>query len=261
MNFLSICLIVKNEEKYLPEWLEFHLLQGVDHFYIYDNDPSNPATKAICDKYKEVTYIPFVGKVAQLNAYHHYLGIFGKQSKWTAFIDADEFLYTTEYSIKAKLQYLNASALAVHWYLFGSNGEKEYRDELVIRRFTRRQNDVNPHVKSIVRNEKVISVGKDSHSFDLIDQAVDEHGKELTKHYALHFNGTCDTIRINHYHCKSYNEAKERWQTPRADTGGMRNKDFDEHFTAHDRNDVEDTSATFYADTIKIRLKERFGEA
>jgi len=258
MHYLSVCAIVKGEEKYIAEWLEFHLLQGVDHFYIYDNDPRSPRLKVILDKYKEVTYIPYEGQRAQLNAYQHYLEHFLKQSKWTAFIDVDEFLYSTEYSIKAKLQYCNGGALAVHWYLYGSNGRTHWTDDLVISRFQLREGKVNPHVKSIVNHEHVVSVGRDPHSFILAKEAMEEKGNELTPHYSLHFGGTADIIRINHYHTKSLEEAKERWSIPRADTGTMRNTDFEEHFKSHDTNDVHDDSANFYADTIRMRLEERF---
>ncbi len=36
--FLSICVIVKDEGRYLPEWILYHLLVGVQHIFIYDND-------------------------------------------------------------------------------------------------------------------------------------------------------------------------------------------------------------------------------
>jgi hypothetical protein len=34
-KFTSI-MWVKDECKYIPEWIEFHLIQGVDHFILYD---------------------------------------------------------------------------------------------------------------------------------------------------------------------------------------------------------------------------------
>src|SRR5437016_521510 len=34
---LSICTIFKNEAPYLKEWIEYHKLVGVDHFYLYNN--------------------------------------------------------------------------------------------------------------------------------------------------------------------------------------------------------------------------------
>ena len=34
---LSICAFFKNEARYLKEWIEYHRLIGVDHFYLYNN--------------------------------------------------------------------------------------------------------------------------------------------------------------------------------------------------------------------------------
>ena len=35
---ISICAIFKNEAPFLKEWLEFHLMLGIDHFYLYNNN-------------------------------------------------------------------------------------------------------------------------------------------------------------------------------------------------------------------------------
>ncbi len=43
---LSICAIFKNEAKFLKEWIEYHRLAGVDHFYLYDNGST--------DRFKEI---------------------------------------------------------------------------------------------------------------------------------------------------------------------------------------------------------------
>ena len=34
---VAICAIFKNEEPYIKEWIEFHKIVGVDHFYLYNN--------------------------------------------------------------------------------------------------------------------------------------------------------------------------------------------------------------------------------
>ena len=38
MDYLSLCLICKDENDYLAEWLDYHILAGVERFYIYDDD-------------------------------------------------------------------------------------------------------------------------------------------------------------------------------------------------------------------------------
>ena len=43
---LSLCLIFKNEAPFLKEWIDYHTIVGVDHFYLYNNNSD--------DNYKEV---------------------------------------------------------------------------------------------------------------------------------------------------------------------------------------------------------------
>ena len=44
LHDLAVVAILKNEGAYLKEWLDYHLLAGVNHFYLYDNDsPDNQA--------------------------------------------------------------------------------------------------------------------------------------------------------------------------------------------------------------------------
>ena len=39
--FISVACIIKNEGPYLKEWIEYHKLIGVEHFYVYDNESSD----------------------------------------------------------------------------------------------------------------------------------------------------------------------------------------------------------------------------
>ena len=38
---LAIVAIFKDEAPYLREWLDYHLLAGVEHFYLYSNESSD----------------------------------------------------------------------------------------------------------------------------------------------------------------------------------------------------------------------------
>src|SRR4029079_6813486 len=49
--YLSVVAIVKNEVRYLEEWLDFHCLVGCSHFYIYDNG-STDGTADLLRKYE-----------------------------------------------------------------------------------------------------------------------------------------------------------------------------------------------------------------
>lgn len=71
-QYLSLCAIVKNEAPYLPEWIEFYKLVGVEKFYIYDNESSDN-TKEVLKPYidaGDVVYTYQPGQAQQVVAYN-----------------------------------------------------------------------------------------------------------------------------------------------------------------------------------------------
>lgn len=80
---------MKNEKPYLKEWLEYHLLQGVEQFYLCDNG-STDGTDAYLEPYVAkgvITYIPLPGVDKQAECYEKSLpGTAGKQSGWLLLI-------------------------------------------------------------------------------------------------------------------------------------------------------------------------------
>lgn len=280
--FLSICAIVRNEAPYIAEWIEFHKLQGVQHFYIYHNvdgledqetsDALKPYLPNTTAEESLVTAIIWPNKPGQMTAYQNCLDIYGKESEWIVFIDVDEFLWSPEefedYGARAITRLTVADQLrtwsddediaivAPHWVLFGSNNHKEKTDGLVIERFTKRSRDVNPHCKSIVRPEFCTGVGQNPHTFRCLPgkRIVDERGNFLPNEYAVLDGGTTDILRINHYVTKSYQEFIERRKNPTPDTGRMI-EDLEEFFREHDQNEETDTRLRdLYADKIKEAL-------
>ncbi|MBR0060514.1 MAG: glycosyltransferase family 92 protein, partial [Selenomonadaceae bacterium] len=92
---LSIVAILKNEAPYLREWLDYHLMAGVDHFYLYDNESTDNQAE-VAAPYVEagiVDYIPVPGEVMQTPVYNDAVNRFKFQSRYMAFIDCDEFIY------------------------------------------------------------------------------------------------------------------------------------------------------------------------
>ncbi len=106
-NF-SVCAVFKNEAPYLKEWIEYHQLIGVDHFFLYDNGSVDGFRKVLSPylKKKIVTLIHWpdhLGPLAsgdatwplstQLSAYENALKWASlNKTKWLLFLDIDEFL-------------------------------------------------------------------------------------------------------------------------------------------------------------------------
>lgn len=248
MKNLAVCTIVKNEGLYIEEWLEFHLLQGVEHFFIYDNESSDglPTILAPYIRAELVTYKLWPGTAQQMKTFAHCIENYRDFAKWMAFIDVDEFLYTdgSAGSVMDFLSMVAAPGLAVRWYLFGSSGELVYRPELVIRRFTHRCPTPNKHVKSIVQPAEVERVGNDPHYFYFKNggRAVDENGVMLPEIYSVMEGGTAEKIAVNHYYTKSLEEAMIRWKEVRVSSGAVRPERMAE-FEKFDFNEIQDLKA------------------
>src|SRR5690348_7730635 len=110
---LSVCALFKNEAKYLKEWIEYHLLAGVDHFYLYNLDSTDDYIKVLRPyiEKKQVTLVfwhDFIGEQDEENLFIWALGTqipayenaarfrAIKETKWLVFLDVDEFLVSPQ---------------------------------------------------------------------------------------------------------------------------------------------------------------------
>ena len=96
-HYLAACAIARDESAYLPEWVAYHVVVGFSHFTIYDNGSTIPVRKVLRGEVDRglVRVIDFPGRAwpsLQLDAYNNYLSWARNLSKWTAFIDIDEFI-------------------------------------------------------------------------------------------------------------------------------------------------------------------------
>lgn len=243
MNYFSICAVVKNEQRYLSEWIKYHRIVGCERFYLYLNEGLEFEHYNVPTRYeKDIDLIRWPGMIQQPASYQHCLERFRDESRWIAFIDVDEFLVPHNFSDMPALlkNYEAFAAVAFHWYLFGSNGHQKYQPIPVVERFTRRQNRVNPHLKCIVNPKRTLRYHT-PHSFITAGGTVDESGYNIGNN-PLHNAGTCNVCQINHYVTKSIEECYERRSRPRADNGENR-PDIEAFLRDHDFNEVADLTA------------------
>ena len=60
-HYLAAMVRVKDEARFLPEWIAHHLNLGVEHFYVYDNG-STDGTKEVLAPFVDsgvATYVPW----------------------------------------------------------------------------------------------------------------------------------------------------------------------------------------------------------
>ena len=91
---LSVCIvaIVKNEERQIEGFIEYHLRQGVQAIIVHDNNSSDN-TISLSQKYKKVIVFDWPWPHTQQEAYIHGNVYIRGVCIWSILIDADEFIF------------------------------------------------------------------------------------------------------------------------------------------------------------------------
>ena len=256
---LAAVAIMKNEAPYVKEWLDYHLLAGVKHFFIYNNGSPDNQSEVI-QPYIDaglVTYIDYPGQARQYEAYNAAVRDYKFFCRYMAFIDGDEFIFPKNYKsiVDVTDEVLadkpNAAALCANWRFYGSNHQEKFEDRDLTERFTRCSNGADKHVKSIA-NPRRIDFFFNPH-FAIYFQpyfAVNERGGEV--HDAFNEPATADKIVINHYYMKSREEFEGKFQRGTADA--KYNVYTSEMFSHEKYNEVFDDSILKYRDARKNLL-------
>ncbi|MEN9802444.1 MAG: hypothetical protein RLZ37_1569 [Actinomycetota bacterium] len=227
----GVCAVFKDESRHLEEWLEFHRLMGVEHFFLY-NDHSTDGFMTVLQPWidkGQVTLRPSKSR-EQKAIYNHCLRHGAARCRWIAFIDLDEFLFSPEAVPlpEAMERYSTVPAVFVHWILFGSGGHVHAPQGGTVDSYTKSMgldasiSDDFVHGKIGPRSEYVTGCARDGKS--IVDpRAVIEMGVHLP--YILKWGSTvtetlgkphprspagtpftCDILRINHYWSRSVEE-------------------------------------------------------
>ena len=102
-NKIIMSTLVKNEDKYIIQWIKYHMFLGIEAFIIYDNSTDNYSLGKLLEEYIhkniviliEWRYPYFIGGISDMYAQptqlNHSLYAF-KNSKYIGFMDIDEYL-------------------------------------------------------------------------------------------------------------------------------------------------------------------------
>uniref|UniRef100_UPI004056B305 glycosyltransferase family 92 protein n=1 Tax=Acetatifactor sp. TaxID=1872090 RepID=UPI004056B305 len=224
--YLSVVCIIKNEARYIKEWLTYYKIMEVDHVYLFNNGSTDNIREVLSEEIKEgyVTLIDFTGPNAQLPVYRLSAKALKNSCRWVAYIDADEFVLPTEGTLQEYLrQKEEYSGIGINWIVFGPGGHKERPEGLVTENylytFEDADNLLNLRIKSIVNPKQVYDVSSPHYCILKHGKyAVDENGEEIsTKWMYVSGSGAAFTdknrtqhIRINHYWTKSEQDLREK---------------------------------------------------
>ena len=227
---LAIVLIVRDAAARLEEWIDFHLLAGVEHIFVYDDLSTDDTAEVLAPHVARgtVTVVPWHVDVTdgstgrwmsqQILAYAHAIQTFGSGWRHMAFIDDDEFLVPTgEHDLPTVLARLgNPSNLSLPWHMFGFNGHQVPPPGTTVENYTRRSlfflDKRVLNFKCIVDPTKVTRVN--IHAFETVDlggrttntlgRLADEKGRRSFGFL------TSEGIQLNHYFTRSRAELLQK---------------------------------------------------
>jgi hypothetical protein len=231
----NVCLvaILKDEEPFLDEWIIYHKLIGIEHFYLYDDNPKFPLQEFLSPYKDFITVINwygldefYAGKTNQIKAYRHAHENYAKKYEWVTFLDGDEFIVVRkdETIIDFLKKFEGFSGVSLTWHNFGHNGYFENPSGLITSSLTRRKLFPDIYPKLIVRSS-LIAVIENCHKIRMKHGLIVDANKK--GYSSLPYPGKTADAHINHYQCRSFQNWMER--VKRGDVNFTTNNSSDVH--------------------------------
>jgi hypothetical protein len=221
--YLAIYTRFRDEARWLREWIEYHRMVGVQHFFMIDHlSIDNPLE--VLQPYIEqgiLTYTRFEEELpAPGTSVRRHIEPFLRMNRialdwaknrcdWLAVIDSDEYLVPVAGENMRDLlhRYEDYPALAVNWQMFGTAGrEKIPEGRLLCESLTwraPRDYHQNKHVKLIIRPAQTVSMGIHTGRFKLGGNPVDTNKEPVEGNFNPRI--PTDVLRLHHYFLRDRN--------------------------------------------------------
>lgn len=212
---LSICALFRNEARFLKEWIEYHRIVGVEHFYLFnhlsEDDWQEVLAPYIDEGIVEVEEWPYLFRThvewildVQTKAYGKIASLKKEESKWIAFIDTDEFIVPVCCDDLREIlqEYEEFAGLHINWQIYGTSDVDEIpEDQTMIGTLLRKAEESyreNRYIKTISQ-PKYIEQIKDAHFPIYLPgfEAITENGQ--SRNWQQTSRVSIEKIRINHY--------------------------------------------------------------
>ena len=167
-----LCLIIKNENIYLRQFIDYYFEIGVNKIIILDNNDLNNGEilEEVINDYIVNGFVEIIDirgkKKYQIKGYTDVYNKYQKNYDWLMFFDIDEYLMIPKYKniheFLNENKYYNYDIIHVSWVYFDDNELIFYDNRTLLKRFIRPRhfisksfNAMNIHIKSILRNELI----------------------------------------------------------------------------------------------------------
>jgi len=205
--YASLCCIIRNEARYLEEWIEYSRMIGVEHFYLYDH-ASSDNTSAVLSGYISAGIVTlhqweFPG-YPQREAHSHCTHRYAHATTWLGLMDVDEFIVPVRAQTLVPLLHFfdqEPIVLRLQAAMFGTSGHVLRPVGLVVENYVMRnvstQWPINPQHKVWFRPGSGLIMLPSIHAVDVFSDGVTH--LDVHEHDAYY----------NHYRTKSHADHKD----------------------------------------------------
>jgi hypothetical protein len=270
---LAIAAPVRSEAPYLLEWIAFHRALGIRAFVLGDNggDDGTPELLRELHTHGIIIRLDWLGqKYFHLDFYLQAIAVAKLFAKGLFLIDVDEFLHPLDDAASvvelahAWLDDPTVGAVAINWAVYGSSGQQERQNGLVIERFVRRapqDHPLNRHVKTFVRVDRCAGPCATPHAVALTSgRYIDSRGQDVEWDQSRVPVGVTSRVewhrlRVDHFVLKSRAEfegkrARGSATGPRTEQERART----DYFAAHDRNETMDPMPEALVERTRVEM-------
>lgn len=215
--YFCLTTIIKNEHKFLDEWIQYHINLGINKIFIFE-DINSKSHKDICDKYDNVElnsvkifYEDDIQYISQITTFKKILKFVDYQYiyDWCFYLDIDEFITfeNNDDSLeKIFTLYNDYDFVQLQWMNYNANNHI-YSLDNVIESYTEKCWFLQESIKNHSRNKLAIHIK----NYKNIMNNVFNHHHAKYNYCKTNFDRNKDTlcykkIYIRHYITKSFED-------------------------------------------------------
>ncbi len=218
-----ICGIFKDEAPFLKEWIEYHKMIGIKHFYLYNNNSTDNYKEVLAQYIKNglVTLTEWPYDQGQISSCKDFYENYRNDTQWYIFLDMDEFIVPKngknlkEWLQSSKLE--KYPAISIYWKMFGSSGLlKHDYNKLVIEQYTNSWKGYDKFPKVLVNADyefkkfelatlhvSTLSAKKMGITFTI--KPIDMYGQFVNNFFMKYdYPEEKSSIQLNHYWSKAW---------------------------------------------------------
>ena len=215
---IALCVIAKNENLYIKEFVEYYKNLGIKKIYLYDNNDINGENfNIILNKYLNSEFVKIKnirGKSEiQTLAYNHCYKTNLNKYSWFLFLDVDEYLFIknnrTLLNFLSDDRFLNCNSIFINYNEYGDSDLLEYDNRSIFKRFTKSRYGIcgKSLTRGGLKNSKI-----DIHKPLYINNYCNSEGgsEELFKDKISSSKIVVNDAEIKHFITKSLEEFYQR---------------------------------------------------